>query len=410
MVPKWIPLSGSLETLMTRTRQVIAGIIGVVALFSFGCSGSDSELKSSDTNSTESTTDPSSTAETTKTTAQPKELAPLGSGKAVTIAFGGDASFEGLSTAVVSNTTGLLSAIAPVMSDADISMVNVETAVGTGGSAVNKQFTFQVPAEALDSLGAAGVDVVTMANNHGMDFGKEGFADTLRIKSEGQMPIIGIGQDDTEAYAPYIKEVNGQRIGIIAANDIYPSSMVTWWTAAPGVPGIASAEEAYQEQLAQAVRDVRPTVNTLAVYLHFGTEKETCPNARQKELVDLMISAGADIVVGTHAHRLQGMGYQGDQLVAFGLSNFIFKAPSAAGTASGVLVVTATGRRIDGYEWKPAQIRNLVPVPLSGAAATAGVAAMDALQSCAGLTPTATGPGFEDSAPNSSPPSTKKEK
>ena len=395
---------------MTRTRQVIAGIIGVVALFSFGCSGSDSELKSSDTNSTESTTDPSSTAETTNTTAQPKELAPLGSGKAVTIAFGGDASFEGLSTAVVSNTTGLLSAIAPVMSDADISMVNVETAVGTGGSAVNKQFTFQVPAEALDSLGAAGVDVVTMANNHGMDFGKEGFADTLRIKSEGQMPIIGIGQDDTEAYAPYIKEVNGQRIGIIAANDIYPSSMVTWWTAAPGVPGIASAEEAYQEQLAQAVRDARPTVNTLAVYLHFGTEKETCPNARQKELVDLMISAGADIVVGTHAHRLQGMGYQGDQLVAFGLSNFIFKAPSAAGTASGVLVVTATGRRIDGYEWKPAQIRNLVPVPLSGAAATAGVAAMDALQSCAGLTPTATGPGFEDSAPNSSPPSTKKEK
>ena len=119
MVPKWIPLSGSLETLMTRTRQVIAGIIGVVALFSFGCSGSNSELKSSDTTSTESTTDPSSTSETTKTTAQPKELAPLGSGKAVTIAFGGDASFEGLSTAVVSNTTGLLSAIAPVMSDAE---------------------------------------------------------------------------------------------------------------------------------------------------------------------------------------------------------------------------------------------------------------------------------------------------
>ncbi|MCX6525320.1 MAG: CapA family protein, partial [Actinobacteria bacterium] len=146
----------------------------------------------------------------------------------------------------------------------------------------------------------------------------------------------------------------------------------------------------------------------LAVYLHFGTEKETCPNARQKELVDLLISAGADIVVGTHAHRLQGIGYQGDQLVAFGLSNFIFKAPSAVGNTSGVLVVTATGRRIDGYEWKPAQIQNLVPVPLTGAAATAGVAAMDALQSCAGLTPTATGPGFEDPPSSKSPPSTKK--
>ncbi len=396
---------------MTRTRLFVIFAVVAAMVLSFGCSGSKEEVKTAqgaDSDSTSTQPQGDANPDTTNTTEPAKQAGPLGSGEAVTIAFAGDASFEGLSSSVVSNTTGLLSAIAPVMSAADISMVNVETAVGTGGTAVNKQFTFQVPEQALDSLGAAGVDVVTMANNHGMDFGKEAFADTLRIKAEGKMPIIGIGQDDTEAYAPYIKEVNGQRIGIIAANDIYPSSMVTWWTAAPGVPGIASAEEAYQEQLADAVRAARPTVNTLAVYLHFGTEKETCPNARQKELVDLMISAGADIVVGTHAHRLQGIGYQGDQLVAFGLSNFIFKAPSAAGNTSGVLVVTATGRRIDGYEWKPAQIQNLVPVPLSGAAATAGVAAMDALQSCAGLTPTATGPGFEDPPASKSPPSTKK--
>ncbi len=140
----------------------------------------------------------------------------------------------------------------------------------------------------------------------------------------------------------------------------------------PGKPGIASAEEAHRTRLVQEVQATRAKVDTLAVYFHYGTEKETCPSARQKELVDLMIGAGADIVVGSHAHRLQGMGFKGDQMVAYGLSNFVFKAPSADGTKSGVLLVTATGRRIDGYEWKPAQIQDRLPVPLTGAAASCG--------------------------------------
>jgi len=287
-----------------------------------------------------------------------------------------------------------LSAIAPVLSGADLAMVNLETAVGTGGAPVAKSFTFQTPEASLEALASAGVDVVTMANNHGMDYGLDGLTDTLRIKSEGTLPIIGIGAEENEAYAPFITEVSGQRIGIIAANDVFDSNLVTSWTAGPGKPGIASAEEAHQERLAEQVGTTRDQVDTLAVFLHYGVEKETCPNARQEELVELLIDAGADIVVGSHAHRLQGMGYLGDQLVAFGLSNFIFKAPSAPGMQSGVLTVTATGRRIDGYEWTPAQIQNLLPVPLSGAAATAAQTSMQQLQQCAGLSPTPTGPGF----------------
>ena len=86
----------------------------------------------------------------------------------------------------------------------------------------------------------------------------------------------------------------------------------------------------------------------------------------------------------------------GDQFVAYGLSNFVFKAPSAPGRRSGVLTVTATGRRIDGYQWDPAVLQNNVPYPLGGAAADAERAAMDELQGCTGLSPTPTGPGIED--------------
>lgn len=375
---------------------LLAAVVGLLAVFA-GCSTSDRNVSAgssnggsgsdSAANARASTTTPTTTAPTTTAPS------PLGSGNPVTIAFAGDASFEGLGAAAEANRTGLLSAITPVLSSADISMVNVETAVGTGGSPVAKTFTFQTPQASLDALRSAGVDVVTMANNHGIDYGLDGFVDTLRIKHEGDMAIVGIGADENEAYAPLISEVNGQRIGIIAASDVFDSNLVASWTAGPDKPGIASAEEAHQARLVQEVQTTRAQVDTLAVYFHFGTEKETCPNARQKELVDLMIGAGADIVVGSHAHRLQGVGYKGDQMVAYGLSNFIFKAPSAEGTKSGVLVVTATGRRIDGYEWKPAQIRNLLPVPLSGATATAAVDSMKQLQQCAGLSPTPTGPG-----------------
>ncbi len=327
----------------------------------------------------------------TTTTEAPR--GPLGNGEAVTLAFAGDASFENLEQAVVANPQGLLSAIAPVLGAADVSVVNLEAALGSGGERAAKQFAFQVPEQALDALRAAGTDAVTMANNHGMDYGSGGLADTLRIKAETGFPIIGIGADDAEAYAPFITEVRGQRIGVIAANDIFDSNLVAAWTAGPGHPGIASAEENHQDQLAAQVRATREQVDTLAVYLHYGTEKDTCPHGRQKELVELLIDAGADIVVGSHAHRLQGMGFKGDQFVAYGLSNFVFKAPSEPGRRSGVVTVTATGRRIDGYEWTPATIQNLVPVPLSGAAADAASAAMGELQACAGLTPTATGPG-----------------
>ncbi|MHB1138805.1 MAG: CapA family protein, partial [Microthrixaceae bacterium] len=369
-------------------------VAGLLVALGGACSTSGRNVSGTATDSSirpdDTTAEADAVASTTSTEAP---RGPLGSGQPVTIAFAGDASFENLGGAVVSNPTGLLSAIAPVLSAADVTMVNVETAVGTGGTPVAKTFTFQTPQAALDSLATAGVDVVTLANNHGMDYGADGLTDTLRIKAEGSMPMIGIGADDAEAYAPFVAEVNGQRIGIIAANDIFDSNLVGSWTAGPGKPGIASAEEAHQERLAAEVRAVREQVDTLAVYLHYGTEKETCPNARQKELVELLTDAGADIVVGSHAHRLQGMGFHGDQFVAYGLSNFIFKAPSAPGMKSGVVVVTATGRRIDGYEWKPAQIQNLVPVPLGGAAAQAAVEEMDGLQACTGLTPAPTGPG-----------------
>lgn len=369
-------------------------VLGAVALAAAACAGTDGSSvggenpgrdRSGSTDATGDTGASRDTDATATTTTRP----PTGSGQAVTLAFAGDTNFNNQLGALRSSPGTVLSAIAPTLSAADVTMLNLEAALGTGGSPQPKKFTFQVPAQAIDAVKAAGVDVVTMANNHGMDFGPVGFADSLRIKRESGFPILGIGADDTEAYTPWVTEAKGQRIGFIGANDIFDDNLRSAWTAAPGHPGLASAEEAHQERLAQEVRTLRPEVDTLVVFLHYGTETQLCPNARQKELVELLTGAGADIVVGSHPHRLQGVGYHGQQFVAYSLGNFAFQANSPEGAATGVLMVTATGRRIDGYTWTPAVIRNSIPHPLTGTAADAAQATMTQRQQCAGLTPQA---------------------
>jgi hypothetical protein len=378
-------------------RPVLPACIGLVVLAAVAaaCSGASAD----DVDSAGAATGGSRTAATgagsgsspgsatgSTTTTRP----PTGSGQAVTLAFGGDSSFENQTAGLLSNPTGLLQAIAPDLSGADLAMVNLETALGAGGTPQAKEFTFQVPAQAIDALKAAGVDAVTMANNHGMDFGVTGLQDTLRIERSTGFPVLGVGKDEAEAYAPYITEVKGQRIGFLAASDVFDDNLRASWLAGPGKPGVASAEEARQQRLIEAVEDTRGKVDTLAVYVHMGIEKETCPNARQKELATALTDAGADIVIGSHTHRLQGIGYLGEHFVAYGMGNFIFTANSPEGADTGVLEVTATGRRIDGYRWKPAVIRNSIPYPLTGAAATAGVAAMDRRRACTGLSSTTT--------------------
>lgn len=362
----------------------------VLAVTAVGCSGSGTgDGAAPDPSPGVIATDPvpgDDGVDTEPSTVPEPERGPLGSGNTVTIAFAGDSSFQGLAGAVSTNPRGLLSAVAPILGDSDLTMVNLEAALGSGGSPEPKAFTFQTPAGTLDALSAAGVDVVTMANNHGMDYGEGGLEASLEIRRTASLPILGIGVDEEDALSPFIAEVKGQRIAFIAANDVFDSSLQARWTATGTQPGIASTKGIHQQRLLDVVARVRADADTVVVYLHYGRETETCPNTRQVELAASIFDAGADIVVGSHAHRLQGVGYIGEKLVAYGLGNFIFRPGSAAGRETGVLVVRATGSRIDGFEWRPAVIDDGLPVPLTGARAAAEMDKMDRLRRCAGVT------------------------
>ncbi|MFI6816795.1 CapA family protein [Nonomuraea sp. NPDC050328] len=301
-----------------------------------------------------------------------------------TIAFGGDVHFEGALRARLDSPKTALGPIARVLGRADLAVINLETAITTGGAPVNKQFTFRAPASAFTALKAGGVDVVSMANNHGMDYGSTGLEDSLAAIKKSRFPVIGIGEDDAEAYKPFRTTLNGNKVSIIGATQVLDAEFIQSWSATPGQGGLASAKN--EPRLIQAVRQARKNSDTVIVFLHWGTELQPCPNEAQRSLTPKLIKAGADVIVGGHAHQLLGSGYLGNAYVNYGLGNFIFYNWGPVTGKTGVLTLTINGRKVLKDRWTPATIQSPgLPVPLTGPAATQAVASWKQLRSCAGL-------------------------
>ena len=381
------PIEGSVVVLFRVMAGRRAGLVGayvVAVVVLLACTGSDSPTVVGEDGApvaSETPTTPT-TAATTTTTTDPRR----GSGNPVVLAFAGDINFEGrIGDRLAADPSTVMREIAPVLGSADLTVVNLETAITEGGTAAPKEFTFRAPASALDALRAAGVDVASQANNHGMDFGPEGLQDSLAARAEKQFPVIGIGQDIDEAFTPYRATINGQRITVIGATQVLDDSLIDLWTAGPGKPGLASAK--LVDHIAGVVAAARADSDTVVVFLHWGIERNSCPSESQQSLAATLAAAGADIVVGSHAHRLQGGGRLGQAFVHYGLGNFMFYAGNAEGARTGVLLITATGRDIDAYQWVPARIEDRIPVPLEGGEADEALAYWDSLRDCTGLTP-----------------------
>jgi poly-gamma-glutamate synthesis protein (capsule biosynthesis protein) len=306
--------------------------------------------------------------------------------KPVVLAFGGDVHFEGvLESKLAANAAGTLAPIKPVFRRADLAVVNLETAVTNGGAAASKLYTFRAPATAFAALRGGGVDVASMANNHGLDYGADGLRDSLAAARRYAFPVVGIGLNAKQAYRPFRRTINGQRIAVIGATQVLDDHLISSWTAGPRQPGLASAKDV--RRLVQEVRAARKTSDTVVVYLHWGVELEQCPSTDQRALAKALVAAGADVVVGGHAHRVQGAGRMGKALVGYGLGNLVWYGTSELSTRTGVLLVTVDGRRVIRYSWVPARIVDGVPRPLAGAEQRSEVASWRALRGCTGLRP-----------------------
>ncbi len=265
-------------------------------------------------------------------------------------------------------------------------MLNLETAITGRGKPEPKTYTFRTSTKALTALKDAGVDVLSQANNHAVDFGPDGLTDTLAAKAGSPIPLIGIGKDATEAYAPHLTTVRGVKVAVLAASQVDDLTNQKW-RAGQHKAGIASAFD--EKALLRAVTDAKAQAPVVLVYLHWGEEGVACPTAAQTALAKKLAKAGATAIVGTHAHTMLGAGMLGDTYVAYGFGNFLWYGTSnyTGSDETGVTTLTITGEgRVTGETFTPAHIDGRgVPVPQTGSAAKSAQQRRDGLRGCTGL-------------------------
>ena len=334
-------------------------------------------------------------------------------GPVVTLAFAGDVHFAGRLSTVPDRTDSTLGPMSAELAAADLAMVNLETSITDAGRRTGKEledpgnrYWFKTDAAALDVLDRSGVDVVSVANNHGADYGAAGLADTLQAADAGgPVAIVGAGRDDREAYAPFRTRVKGVDVAVLAGDASPRESARSIWSARPGTgPGLASARDDQAARLATAVREAQAVDDLVVVYLHWGEEGSRCTTAPQRDLAQLLTDAGADVIVGAHAHRPQGAGTNGSAYVSYGLGNFHWYHGREADT--GVLNLSVRDGEVVGDEWVPARFRPAGggPRPLSGEAADDAVEEWGELRDCTDLD---AGPGpLPDSPPTDDTPDT----
>lgn len=305
------------------------------------------------------TSTPATITSTTPTTSTPNTTPSTGDAPREnwTVYFGGDT----LLTRRISASTNPFARIRPALDQADLTIVNLETAIATIGKAEVKTFTFRSDLSLPSRLAAAGVDVVSLANNHAIDYGKAAMLETIARLRESKVTPVGAGRNLTEALAPAELVVGGKRVAVLAASQIIPTGR---WVATSSQAGIASAGkhviDRNTENLLNAVRAAKATNDVVFVLLHWGIEGDVCPSSAQRQLGVRLRAAGATAILGAHPHVLQPIVVDENTsvssvrgLIAYSMGNFIWDPRSGATGETGLLELRFNGADLVGHQFHP---------------------------------------------------------
>lgn len=252
--------------------------------------------------------------------------------------------------------------VGDLLRGADITIGNLECAISERGEPLPKSYTFRAPRAAVESLESAGFDLVSLANNHAMDYGPLALLDTTAELAAAGIVSVGAGPDIESAVAASVIERDGLRIAFVGLLDVPaegPGFSRTAWEATASEPGVAWADP---ETVAAAVRAARLEADIVVVMLHFGVEYAPEPVIGQRALAEAAIDAGAELVIGSHPHVLQAVEEYGGGLIAYSLGNFVFDGFEGESNTTAILQVTLTTDGVAAWELIPAQVVDGIPV------------------------------------------------
>ncbi|MDO4262367.1 MAG: CapA family protein [Eubacteriales bacterium] len=206
------------------------------------------------------------------------------------------------------------------MQEADLFLLNEEFPFSLRGEPMaDKQFTFRTDPKYVRIFQELGADIVTVANNHSLDFGRDAFCDTLDALDSAGIARAGGGFDLAEASSPVVRTVNGQTFAVFGATRVSPSYD---WYATDSQAGIFQTYD--PARLNAAIGEARKTSDHVIVFVHWGIERNETPEEYQRTLAQGYIDAGADLVVGCHPHVLQGFEYYKGAPIIYSLGNYLF--------------------------------------------------------------------------------------
>lgn len=241
-----------------------------------------------------------------------------------------------------------------ILRKADIAIINLETPLTNEGELlVEKKYRFRNPPEkVIPALQNAGIDIVSLANNHTLDYGYSGLNDTLRTLSQGGIAYHGAGQSLAEARKPVIMERNGQTIGFLAYSNTYPEE---FW-AKSNRPGVAFGHQHYVKADVEAL--TQQGIDIIIVSFHWGREGTTKLRPYQPLLAKTAIDAGADMVIGHHPHVLQQIEEYKDGVILYSLGNFVFGSFSNKVQESAIIEATFENGRYQSLSVTPLLVNN----------------------------------------------------
>ena len=263
----------------------------------------------------------------------------------VTVSVGGDVMMDrrvGARLAQTGEFAEPFRAMADRLSQADITVVNLESTLAELGSPTQGIESFVADPRIRSGLRIAGVDVVSLANNHSGDYGPESLLRTIDLLERGGFAVFGAGADRRRADKPAVLVRDGVTVAFVGFNAIGETP-----PAGPGQPGASSLsmpprtgplDERRLDRITRQIETLAERVDVVVAVPHWGTQYTAVPEPEQSQVGRALLAAGADIVVGGHPHWVQAVERSRDgRLIVHSLGNLVFDMDFSSETMQGVV-------------------------------------------------------------------------
>jgi hypothetical protein len=257
-------------------------------------------------------------------------------------------------------TEGILGKTADYFKKSDLNLVNLEGAVSSRGAKVAKSYNFRFDPRVVPPLKDGNINAVLLANNHIFDYGEIAFLDTLEHLEKSKIAILGAGRDITAAAAPFVFSTEGVQIRVFGIAS-FPQERTGWDGASVGAnakkAGMLFAGKDSVDLLKKNLVKKDGVLNVLL--FHGGHEWTWKPDPNTRSLYTDLAYSGADLIIGSHPHTVQGFEWLDGKLVFWSLGNYVFAGMhDMYGGEEGLLIrLGYVGKTLIYFEPVPVQLK-----------------------------------------------------